>query len=112
MIEWVCPTIDVLPQIKKAAQINAQQGNDMSAANLFLYRNKYAISLGLRSSCFYNDVFDINFDPNVSVNFVLKNDIACNVSMAIRTQYLHQTGFSSNGLPTEFWFASNDKMKE
>lgn len=86
--------------------------NTLFASYDFLYRNKYAISLGLRSSCFYNDVFDINFDPNVSVNFVLKNDIACNVSMAIRTQYLHQTGFSSNGLPTEFWFASNDKMKE
>ena len=49
MIEWVCPTIDVLPQIKKAAQINAQQGNDMSAANLFLYRNKYKTQICLTS---------------------------------------------------------------
>jgi hypothetical protein len=49
MIEWVCPTIDILPQIKKAAQINAQQGNDMSAANLFLYRNKYNTQICLTS---------------------------------------------------------------
>lgn len=41
MFDWKIPSLSDLSEIKNAAEINNQFGNEMSAANLFLYRNKY-----------------------------------------------------------------------
>lgn len=41
MLDWRTPLISDLDVIKTVAEVNHQFGNEMSAVNLFLYRNKY-----------------------------------------------------------------------
>ena len=56
-LSWNSPTFADLEKISFVAEINNQFGNEMSAANLFLYRNKYQIKIAFYDGIFFRKYF-------------------------------------------------------
>lgn len=49
--------------------------------------------------------------PHLKFNYDLSQSAKLNLNLGIRNQYLFQSGFSSAGLPTEFWFAADQNHR-
>lgn len=62
---------------------------------------------GLRTSGFHNDRWYGSVDPRLTLRYQPSSVTTWQLSAGTYTQYLHQVGFSSNGLPCEFWIASD-----
>lgn len=62
---------------------------------------------GLRTSGFYHDRWRVGIDPRLTLRYQPSNITAWQLTAGTYTQYLHQVGFSSNGLPSEFWIPSD-----
>lgn len=64
---------------------------------------------GLRASGFYQECMQTAIDPRLTLRYQPSRSTVWQLSAGTYTQYLHQVGFSSNGLPSEFWIpASSD----
>lgn len=63
---------------------------------------------GLRLSGFYNTRWQMVGDPRLTLRYHPSSLTTWQLTAGSYTQYLHQVGFSSNGLPTEFWISSDN----
>ena len=61
---------------------------------------------GLRVSGFYHEHMHSSIDPRLTMRYQPSNATTWQLALGTYTQYLHQVGFSSNGLPSEFWIAT------
>ena len=62
---------------------------------------------GLRASGFCHERWRMSVDPRVTLRYQPTNTTTWQLTAGTYTQYLHQVGFSSNGLPSEFWIPSD-----
>lgn len=72
--------------------------------------NAIQVGIGIKTS-FYNnaDFHKFNIDPCVTIKW----DYASNkfsINAGIYHQYLHQSGFSNIGMPSDFWFLSDNLL--
>ena len=65
---------------------------------------------GFRASGFYNTLWRMKIDPRLTLRYQPTNSTICQLTIGTYTQYLHQVGFSSNGLPSEFWISSDQSV--
>lgn len=63
--------------------------------------------LGSRFSTYHNQASYYAVDPQFRLLWNASSSFNTSLVAGIRHQYLFQTGFSSAGLPTEFWFSSD-----
>ena len=68
---------------------------------------KLLMELGARVSGYHCQKSFYRVMPHLKFNYDLSPSAKLNLNLGIRNQYLFQTGFSSAGLPTEFWFAAD-----
>lgn len=69
------------------------------------------MELGARVSGYHCQKSFYRVMPHLKFNYDLSPSAILNLNLGIRNQYLFQTGFSSAGLPTEFWFAANQNHR-
>ena len=65
---------------------------------------------GLRVSGFYHERWRVGVDPRLTLRYQPSNSTTWQLTAGTYTQYLHQVGFSSNGLPSEFWISSGQDL--
>lgn len=68
---------------------------------------KLLMEMGARVSGYHCQKSFYRVMPHLKFNYDLSQSAKLNLNLGIRNQYLFQTGFSSAGLPTEFWFAAD-----
>ena len=71
----------------------------------------WQLGAGLRASLLA--LHNANFaalDPSAALRWQ-RADAECTLSYALRHQYLHQTGFTNVGFPTEYWIAASDRHR-
>lgn len=72
---------------------------------------KLLMEMGARVSGYHCQKSFYRVMPHLKFNYDLSPSAKLNLNLGIRNQYLFQTGFSSAGLPTEFWFAANQNHR-
>ena len=65
---------------------------------------------GLRASSFYHGRWRVGIDPRLTLRYQPSSITTWQLTAGTYTQYLHQVGFSSNGLPSEFWISSDQDI--
>ena len=65
---------------------------------------------GLRASAFHHECLQKAIDPRLTLRYQPSNATTWQLTAGTYTQYLHQVGFSSNGLPSEFWIAASGNI--
>ena len=65
---------------------------------------------GFRASGFHNVRWHLGLDPRLTLRYQPSGITTLQLTAGTYTQYLHQVGFSSNGLPTEFWVSSGQRV--
>lgn len=65
------------------------------------------MSVGTHFSGFHNQVSYCHLDPHLKLRWEASSTLNMIFNAGVRHQYLFQGGFSSVGLPTEFWFPSD-----
>ncbi|MBQ7942204.1 MAG: TonB-dependent receptor [Muribaculaceae bacterium] len=79
----------------------------------YLFHENWELRAGIKATYYHTSDYDnVSADPLLTLRFTTPGTGAIAVHTGIYSQYLHQTGFSSNGLPTDFWFLANSKMKK
>ena len=77
-----------------------------------LWRNRLLLRCGLRLTAWHSDGnWQYAADPNLSFIFKTGASSVLRLAAAMKHQYLHRTGFTSMGLPTEFWLAANNRFR-
>ena len=61
---------------------------------------------GFRVSGYHHEGFRAALDPKLTLRYQPSGSTTWQLAMGTYTQYLHQVGFSNNGLPSEFWISS------
>ena len=69
--------------------------------------NGVELIAGLRASGFHNALWRVGGDPKVALRYQPSSITTWQLTAGTYTQYLHQVGFSANGLPSEFWVVSD-----
>lgn len=69
------------------------------------------MELGARVSGYHCQKSFYRVMPHLKFTCDLSPSAKLNLNLGIRNQYLFQTGFSSAGLPTEFWFAADQNHR-
>ena len=92
-------------------QTDTQHQQSMEASVYLQYcqplGEKLLMEMGARVSGYHCQKSFYRVMPHLKFNYDLSPSAKLNLNLGIRNQYLFQTGFSSAGLPTEFWFAAD-----
>lgn len=122
---WDCGTDvirhELMPQdITTGGTINAnvaptkkQRTVEVSAYMKYLQplSQSLALETGLRFTYYYNKDRFASLDPNIKLRWDASQASQFSLNLGIHHQYLYQTGFSSMGLPTEFWLSSSNEFR-
>ena len=73
----------------------------------FMLGSGVELITGLRTSGFHHEGSRVGVDPRLTLRYQPSGRTTWQLMAGTFTQYLHQVGFSSNGLPSEFWIASS-----
>ncbi len=96
-------------------QTDTQHLQSMEASAYLQYcqplGEKLLMELGTRVSGYHCQKSFYRVMPHLKFNYDLSQSAKLNLNLGIRNQYLFQTGFSSAGLPTEFWFAADQNHR-
>lgn len=72
---------------------------------------KVMMNVGARFSGYHNQTSFYHLDPHLQFRWDASSAFSMSLVAGMRHQYLFQTGFSSAGLPTEFWFSSDSQHR-
>lgn len=72
---------------------------------------RLALETGLRFTYYYNKDRFASLDPNIKLRWDASQVSQFSLNLGVHHQYLYQTGFSSMGLPTEFWLSSSNEFR-
>lgn len=72
---------------------------------------RLALETGLRFTYYCNEDRFASLDPNIKLRWDASQASQFSLNLGIHHQYLYQTGFSSMGLPTEFWLSSSNEFR-
>lgn len=96
-------------------QTDTQHQQSMEASAYLQYcqplGENLLMELGARVSGYHCQKSFYRVMPHLKFNYDLSPSAKLNLNLGIRNQYLFQTGFSSAGLPTEFWFAADQNHR-
>lgn len=96
-------------------QTDTQHQQSMEASAYLQYcqplGENLLMELGARVSGYHCQKSFYRVMPHLKFNYDLSQSVKLNLNLGIRNQYLFQTGFSSAGLPTEFWFAADQNHR-
>ena len=96
-------------------QTDTQHQQSMEASAYLQYcqplGENLLMELGARVSGYHCQKSFYRVMPHLKFNYDLSQSAKLNLNLGIRNQYLFQTGFSSSGLPTEFWFAADQNHR-
>ncbi|WOG03732.1 TonB-dependent receptor [Segatella copri] len=96
-------------------QTDTQHQQSMEASVYLQYcqplGEKLLMEMGARVSGYHCQKSFYRVMPHLKFNYDLSPSAKLNLNLGIRNQYLFQTGFSSAGLPTEFWFAADQNHR-
>ena len=96
-------------------QTDTQHQQSMEASAYLQYcqplGENLLMELGARVSGYHCQKSFYRVMPHLKFNCDLSPSAKLNLNLGIRNQYLFQTGFSSSGLPTEFWFAADQNHR-
>lgn len=96
-------------------QTDTQHQQSMEASAYLQYcqplGENLLMELGARVSGYHCQKSFYRVMPHLKFNYDLSQSAKLNLNLGIRNQYLFQTGFSSAGLPTEFWFAADQNHR-
>lgn len=96
-------------------QTDTQHQQSMEASAYLQYcqplGENLLMELGARVSGYHCQKSFYRVMPHLKFNCDLSPSAKLNLNLGIRNQYLFQTGFSSAGLPTEFWFAADQNHR-
>ena len=73
----------------------------------FMLGDAVELISGLRASSFYHECLQAAIDPRLTLRYQPSKSTVWQLAAGSYTQYLHQVGFSSNGLPSEFWIPAS-----
>lgn len=75
--------------------------------------SNFKLNVGIRSTFYhdYNNSSFVSADPSVTITDMISDCSNLSISFGTQHQYISQTGFSSIGLPTEFWYSTNNIHK-
>lgn len=77
------------------------------AQHRWQFLNSWLLTSALRTTTYiYGASTRQTFDPDITVNYAMTPLANASLKVGMRHQHLYQTGFSSIGMPTEFWFSS------
>ena len=104
------------PKMESTYQIGqpAQQTEHTQEYSVFfdygheILKPEIRMNAGVRASLYYS--FDhstfYSFDPSLTLAYQTSRNSTFSISCGTQHQYISQTGFSSIGLPTEFWYSA------
>lgn len=69
------------------------------------------MNVGARFSGYHNQSLFYHINPHLKLHWQVSPILGMTFIISFRHQYLFQTGFSSAGLPTEFWFSSSEQHR-
>ena len=73
---------------------------------------KWNLSTGAKATIYNSDDYNhVSIDPCATIRYKHPWYGSMTLHAGIYHQYIHQTGFSANGLPTDFWFLSDKQLK-
>lgn len=83
----------------------------LEASAYMLYRkslsNHLTGELGIRGTLYHYQTSYNGMSPSAKLFWDMSSQSQLSLHLGIHHQYLFQTGFSSSGLPTEFWFSAD-----
>ena len=99
-----------------ADNLPAQAPQTSWEASLYaLYRKSLARRLtgeiGLRANYYHQQVSFYGLSPSAQLFWDMSPKARLSLHAGIHHQYLFQTGFTSSGLPTEFWFSADAQRR-
>lgn len=110
-IQPQAPHVDGLFNIEQTEQPTQHTIEASVYADYTLQTGPLSTTAGLRAVCYqYGDYRRVALDPVVSLSYQLSNASQLIVRSSLKHQYLHRSGFSDMGLPTEFWFSASQQF--
>lgn len=100
------------PTIHTGETLNHELSAYAQYATTFAH-NALQLSAGIRT-CFFLSADKQRYlrpSPQVKLAWRLSPEHKLTAHLSLSNQFIHQAGFSSLGLPTEFWFASSKNQK-
>lgn len=90
---------------------NQERQTSMESSAYVLYRKplarKLVGELGLRGNLYHYQNSYYGVSPSAKLFWNVSSASQLSLHLGIHHQYLFQTGFTSSGLPTEFWFSAD-----
>ena len=105
------PSVNGLFNIEHVAQPRQHTIEGAAYADYTLQTGPVATTAGLRTVYYqYGDYRRVALDPVVSVTCQLNAASQLVLRSSLKHQFLHRSGFSDMGLPTEFWFSASQQF--
>lgn len=74
---------------------------------------KWQLDAGARATSYNTNGYNhFAIDPAITLRHQMSRDNTFTLHAGSYHQYIHQTGFSDNGMPTDFWFLTNNELKQ
>lgn len=110
-IQPQAPTVNGLFSIRNAEQPRQHSLESSVYADYTLQTGPVTTTTGLRTVFYQNgDYRRMAFDPVASITYQLNPISQLILRSSLKHQFLHRSGFSDMGLPTEFWFSSSHEF--
>ena len=104
------PNINGMFDIDKTEQPRQHTIEGTAYADYTLQTGPVSTTAGLRTLYYQNgDYRRVAFDPVVTITYQLSTASQLILRSSLKHQYLHRSGFSDMGLPTEFWFSASQQ---
>lgn len=97
-------------EISSSQQVQQATEGALYVQTDFLLNDAVEFIGGIRTSIFHNTRWWIGIDPRLTLRYQPSGITTWQLAAGTYTQYLHQVGFSSNGLPSEFWISSGQDI--
>lgn len=94
-------------EVSTPVQLQRATESALSAQADFMLGNGMELIGGVRASAFHHECLRWGIDPRLTLRYQPSGVATWQLTAGSYTQYLHQVGFSSNGLPSEFWISSS-----
>lgn len=105
------PRVNGLFNIEKTEQPTEHTIEGSVYADYTLQTGYLSTTAGLRTVYYqYGNYHRVALDPVVSLFYQLSGASQLILRSSLKHQYLHRSGFSDMGLPTEFWFSASQQF--
>ena len=105
------PSVHGMFSIQHEAQSCERTLEASAYTDYTLHTGSVSTTAGLRTVYYqYGSYRRVALDPVVSVSYQMNDVSQLVLRSSVKHQYLHRSGFSDMGLPTEFWFSASQNF--